>query len=327
MAEKKLSDSDFAELFESVGPAELANRTGNALRQVMRRRLNVEKYLGRELIPPNFTMARRPSKPAIHPFRVNLEIQNGVVLIGSDGHYWPGKASTAHRAFVKFAKEMKPRAIIFNGDALDGASISRWPSIGWESRPSLIQEIEACQERLGEIEHACRTRRIWNLGNHDARFETRLATVAPEFAKVRGVHLKDHFPQWETAWATWINNEVVIKHRFKGGVHATHNNTVNAGKTVVTSHLHAAKVTPFSDYNGDRWGVDTGCLAEPNGKQFEYSEDNPKNHRSAFCVLTFKDGRLLQPQLALVVDENLIDYCGQLIEVPDAQAKRKAKAA
>src|SRR5262249_18428528 len=153
-------------------------------------------------------------------------------LIGSDGHFWPGKKSTATRAFIKFAREQEPRAIILNGDALDFASISRHPPIGWESTPTVQQEIEAGQEIFHEIESAAtrRCKRIWTLGNHDSRFETRIATHAPEFAKVKGIHLQDHFPLWEPAWSAWINDEVVVKHRFKGGIHATHNNTMWAGK-------------------------------------------------------------------------------------------------
>ena len=55
-----------------------------------------------------------------------------------------------------------------------------------------------------------------------------------------------------------VNGNVVIKHRMKGGIHAAHKNTLHAGTTMVTGHLHSLKVTPFSDYNGTRWGVDTG---------------------------------------------------------------------
>ena len=188
--------------------------------------------------------------------------------------------------------------MVSNGDAFDGASISRHAPLGWEKRPTVIQELETCKERHGEVEAAAgKARKIWNLGNHDSRFEARLAAVAPEYANVHGMHLADHFPVWEKAWACWVNDEVVIKHRWKGGLHAVHNNTVNAGKTVVTGHLHSLKVTPYSDYNGTRFGVDTGTMADCFGPQFEYIEDNPRNWRSGFAVLTFHRGRLLWPEL------------------------------
>src|SRR5690606_7816291 len=116
-----------------------------------------------------------------------------------------------------------------NGDAFDGASISRHPPIGWEERPTVIQEIEACQERLGEIEQAAgKARKVWTLGNHDMRFAARLASAAPEYAKVHGLRLEDHFPFWEFGWSCWINDDVVVKHRHRGGIHAAHNSTLHA---------------------------------------------------------------------------------------------------
>jgi hypothetical protein len=86
---------------------------------------------------------------------------------------------------------------------------------------------------------------------------------------------------------------------------------------MVTNHLHSQKVTPYTDYNGDRWGVDTGTLAEPFGPQFQdYCEDNPVNWRSGFAMLTFERGRLLQPELIRVVEEGVVDFRGRLWDVP-----------
>jgi hypothetical protein len=262
--------------------------------------------------------------PPEAPHRIYFDVSDGIVAVASDAHYWPGIRSTAHRAFVKFCGEFPNiKAVVMNGDVHDGAQTSRHAPIGWETRPSVIQEIEAGQERLGEIESALskqsgKVRKIWTLGNHDARFETRLATVAPEYARVHGVHLKDHFPTWDTAWSAWVNDDVVIKHRYKGGIHATHNNAVNSGKTMVTGHLHSLKVTPFTDYNGDRWGVDTGTLAQVGGPQFlDYMEDGPANWRAGFAVLTFWKGRLLWPELVHVIDEEagLVSFQGRVWSV------------
>jgi hypothetical protein len=155
------------------------------------------------------------------------------------------------------------------------------------------------------------------MGNHDSRFETRLAANAPEYQHVEGFALKDHLPNWAPCWSLWLNEDVVIKHRWKGGIHATHNNTVNSGMTMVTGHLHSLKVTPFDDYHGTRWGVDTGTLADPHGPQFtDYLEDAPTNWRSGFAVLTFHRGRLLWPELCRVMDERHVDFRGHVIEVP-----------
>lgn len=308
------SDADFITLFEKHGAAETARRIGVHERNVQARRSRLETKIGRQIRAPQKT-TRLGSD---HPGRICFNVKDGIVLVGGDGHYWPGEPSTAHRAFVQFCKTMKPAAVVMNGDAFDGATISRHPPIGWENRPSVEDELEAVQERLGEIEAAAfKARKVWTLGNHDGRFETRLATVAPEYARVHGFHLKDHFPHWEAAWSCWINDDVVIKHRGpKGGVHATHNNTIAAGKTMVTNHLHSLKVTPYDDYNGTRFGVDTGTLADPNGPQFlDYSEDNPKNHRSGFAVLTFWRGILMWPEIVAVFDKDHVQFRGELIKV------------
>jgi hypothetical protein len=257
-------------------------------------------------------MKKEQSSPRTH-----IPIRDGIVLVGSDGHYWPGKPSTAHRAFVHFARRLGPKAVIYNGDAFDGASISRHPPIGWETRPSVADEIEACKERLKEIKEAAfDARKIWSLGNHDGRFETRLASVASEFARVTGFHLQDHFPDWTPCWDAWINKDVVVKHRYKGGAHAPYNNTLHSGKTMITGHLHSAKVQPITDLNGTRFGVDTGCLADPWGPQFvDYTENGQKDWRSGFCVLTFIGGKLLWPELVTVWDKSTVQFRGEIIKV------------
>ena len=252
-----------------------------------------------------------------HRGRIDLEIEDGIVLVGSDAHIWPGDPTPAMRAFVwacrKFRKEL--RAVVLNGDIVDGARISRHPSIGWESKPTLIEELGAVQKQLREIRKAASDgpEYIWTLGNHDARFETAIANALPEFERVQGVHLRDHFPDWEPAWSCWINDDLVIKHRFKGGIHAPWNNTIYAGKSIATGHLHSLKVTPFSDYNGTRWGVDTGTLSAPYSDPFvHYTEANPVNWRAGFVVFTFRKGEMLWPELVVVRDKDSWMFRGQV---------------
>lgn len=315
---KNTSDKDLKDTVERLGIDSAAKFLKLGYTTV-RRRVEKMKQEGVEINPLNPAGKREIDQSAReHPQRYEIEVQTGTAIIFSDAHYWPGKASVAHRALVKMVHEKTPEAIICNGDAVDMAQASRHPPIGWEARPTIQQEIEAAQERLGEILSACtkRTRKAWNLGNHDARFETRLAAVAPEYAKVAGIHLHDHFPEWERAWSTWINNDVVVKHRWKGGDHATWNNTIKSGKTTVTGHLHSAHVQPFTDYNGTRFGVDTGCLANTYGPQFtNYTEDNPRNWVSGFGILTFRKGQLLWPELVVAWDKDHVQYRGEIIRV------------
>lgn len=322
MAEKSCSEEEFISLFEKYGPAKLSKLLGVTVRNIYRRREVLERKLDRPIKSPD--SSPNPTRLASeYPKRLNLKIQDGVVLVGSDAHYWPDAEWVAHRAFLLLAKRLKPRAVVLNGDVVDGATTGRHPKIGWQHAPTVQEELEAVDLRTDEIRAAAKGAALyWTIGNHDMRFESRLANNAGEYEGVKGTRLSDHFPHWTMCWSLWLNNDVVVKHRFKGGVHATHNNALWSGKTMVTGHLHSLKVTPFTDYPDEfdgyhrtRFGVDTGTLNDPNGPHADYDEDNPKNHRSGFAVLTFRDGRLLWPELVMVVDENHVQFRGELIKV------------
>jgi hypothetical protein len=320
MTTPNISDAEFIELWKTHKSAAAIHKIiGGNIRTLQRRRANLETKYGLLLEAKN--PHGRPERPQSAYERKQLGVLNGVGIVFSDAHYWPGIVTTAHKALLWAIKEFKPSFIVCNGDALDGASISRFSPSGVAGKePTLIEELKACQERLSEVEEAAKEARhnvklIYTWGNHDARFNARLATNAPQFAETYGFKLEDHFPNWEFCMTCWPTEDLVIKHRYKGGVHATHNNTATAGKSIVTGHLHSLKVTPYADYNGNRFGVDTGTLAEPYGPQFSYGEDNPLNHRSGFAILTFKDGKLLWPELVHKWDEGQIEFRGQIINV------------
>ena len=310
--EPVLSDADFIQLFREIGPEALHKRSGISVRGIYDRRRRLE-------MRHNVTIDGPKNNPQFRSFtprdpRLHVEIKEGVVIVGSDPHYWPGPASLMHRAFVFLAKHYAKdlRLAVLNGDVIDGATVSRFPG-NWEKRPTLHEELEAAKDRLHEIEQATgKTRKIWTLGNHDDRFERRIATVAPEYAKIHGVHLKDHFPFWEPTMSVWINNEVVIKHNWKGGQNAVLNNLKGSGKSMITGHLHAAQVICYSDYNGTRFGVDTGTMEDPYAPQFSYSADNPRDHRSGIAILKFKKGKLMYPQLVLPWSETQVQMSGEI---------------
>ncbi len=199
---------------------------------------------------------------------ITLNIDNGCVIVAGDAHYIPNELpSTAHRALVKVLKgdiDNLPRIrhLVINGDVLDASSISKHNRIGWEVRPVLKEELELCQDRMHEIDLAASKgcSRSWTVGNHDQlRFDSRLAALVPEFFGIHGFALADHFPNWEFAWSCEINDDIVVKHRWKGGAHAPYNNCVASGKTIITGHLHSAKVIPYTDYSGTRFGVSPQC--------------------------------------------------------------------
>lgn len=319
MPAPKCTDQEFIELWKTHGGAAAVGKVlGMVDRDVAERRRRIEHRYHIQLEAKDKVRSEFYAhlSPREHKARHTMEIQNGQVVVFSDAHFWPGVRTTAFRGMLQLIRDLKPAVVINNGDAFDGASISRWPRIGWDSKPSVIDELRACEQRLCEIKDASgKAKLIWPLGNHDARFETRLAQNAPEFEGVKGFHLKDHFPDWLPCWSVWLN-DVVVKHRYHNGIHAVRNNIAKGGKSMVTGHLHSLKVTPMTDYNGTRFGVDTGTLAEPSGPQFQdYTEDGPLDWRSGFVVLTFHKGRLLWPEVVNVFGPNEIEFRGSLLKV------------
>jgi DNA-binding Lrp family transcriptional regulator len=320
MRKRSCTDQEFIGLWNKHGSVvELSKILGITERNVNARRRKIEEKHGIILAG----VARNsPDFKVTYPennIRVNVTLKNGVIVVGSDCHYWPGIISTAHRAFVKIIKEIKPRMVVMNGDVFDGASISRHPVSGWGTTPTVKQELEACQERLKEVEKAARGSALhWTWGNHDMRFNARLAAqVGDTWRGVEGMNLTDHFPMWKFSTSIMVNETIQIKHRLYNGIHAAYNATLKSGISTVNGHLHSLKVTPWTDLTGTRYGVDTGSLANVWGDQFEYTEDSTRNHRSGFAVLTFIDGKLMPPELVEVMNEDAgeVYFRGELIKV------------
>jgi transposase len=315
----KVSDEEIIEAYRQMQSTKaVCDRFGLSVQTVCRRKREIERKRGLVLPVadhrPAYNTAEIDHSRAVY----KLGVTDGTILIGSDFHVWPGERTTMQRAFIQFAAMLKPVAVIANGDVFDGASISRFPSIGWEAKPSVKAELEAVSDFLGDVVKAAgKAKRIWNLGNHDSRFESRIAANAPEFAGVKGVHLKDHFEQWTPAWRCDINDDVVVKHRGVGGEHADWNNVLKSGMTFVTGHDHRLGVVPYHDYRGIRFGVRTGYMAEsPMDAQFvNYLEASMPNWIPGFAVLTFKDGRLLWPEIVNKHADGIVQFRGQLHEV------------
>ena len=306
MAAATCTDQEFIQLWrETQSPAEIAKILQVDLRNVYRRRVTIEKNHQIEL---TVNTKKSPTFNVTYPgngVRATVEIDHGTIVVASDCHYWPGHVTTAHKAFVKVIEAISPQMIVMNGDVFDGASISRHDPNGWATTPTVKQELDACIERLTEIENVAANAKLhWTWGNHDMRFNTRLASqVGSAWQGVQGMNLTDHFPRWKFSTSIMVNENTMIKHRWHNGIHATYNNALKSGTSVITGHLHSLKVLPWTDYTGTRYGVDTGTLAGIDDESFAYAEDSPKNWRSGFAVLTYDEGILLPPELCQVLDE------------------------
>lgn len=305
---RKVTDGEFIAAWKRLAsPALVSKALGLDIRNVYKRRDRIEQAHGILLETVTDDKGGRPKVlvPKLG-FRAMQEKISGTVIIGSDGHFWPGERSAAFAAMVELIKELRPSMIIMNGDSFDGARISRHLPGGWANLPDVADELDAVRERHAEIESVapdgCPL--IWAAGNHDSRFGARLAQGAPEYIKVKGFDIADHFPAWQFCWSIWLNDNTIVKHRYHQGVHAAYQNTLKSGKNIVTGHTHAMGATHWADYNGIRWGIQTGTLSEmgPETDKFAYAEDNPANHSQGFAVLSYTEGgMLLEPEFCRVI--------------------------
>jgi predicted phosphodiesterase len=333
MAGYHLTDAEFiTEWNNSPSAVEMAKKCEINIRNLLKRRRAIESRNNIVLVAKggkqdklqyqNIPISRAEETP--HHARREIQMEKGRVVVFSDAHFWPDDYTTAYKALLMIIKEFRPRVVIANGDVFDGSQASRHPRIGWSNTPTIKEELEACKEFMGNIEKASiGAELIWTLGNHDARFETFLAAQASQYEGVEGFTLKDHFPLWKPCWSYWVNSDTMIKHRWKGGFSAGRANSLNAGVNIITGHTHNLAVQPITDFSpafrhngGTRYGVQTGTLAEPNSEQFvHYTEDNPKDWRSGFALLSFERGRLMLPELIQVCGEDEFEFRGCINKV------------
>jgi hypothetical protein len=307
----KVSDQDFIRTWRATGGRATAVMKAlgmQSVRGVYSRRAKLEERYGIGLpsAGDGNGMHRGDAGASLIDYRPRLTLDgfSGQAVIFSDAHFWPGLETVAYRALLEVIKELKPKLVIANGDILDGAKVSRFPPDGWEKRPRMYDELEEVKTRMAAIRHAYRgARHVRTIGNHCTRFDRYLAVNAGEFEGIEGFRLKDHLPEWEETVSFFINKHTMVKHRLANGQHAAFNNTLKSGTNIFTGHTHRLQVTPWGDYNGRRYGCETGCLAEIGGPQFAYAEDGPSAGCSGFAVATFdKTGRLLYPELVEVID-------------------------
>jgi predicted phosphodiesterase len=308
----KKKDEEFIALWNKLGsPTLVAKATGTNPRSASNRRASLEIRYGIKL--PSHGSLRDPKKEkpkkrelAAHNVRRGIDVDKVKrVIVFSDAHF-TDTTTTAFKALLIMIKEFKPQVIICNGDAFDGQILSRFPSINYDKKPNVLQELNACRYHLDEIvkHRPAGCELIWTLGNHDMRYESWLVNKVPEYSGVDGFSLKYHFPEWKTCWSYWIGEDTVVKHRHRGGRNAGYSNLQAAGNTnIITGHTHVLAIQPITNYQGTYWGVQTGCLADPMSPTFEYCEDGPKDWRSGFVMLSFDQDRMLMPEMIMVSDE------------------------
>lgn len=237
----------------------------------------------------------------------HLDHDYTAILFG-DEHFWPERlveTSAALWVLLQVIDDIKPDALISMGDSFDGFSISRHPPHGWASGPSVEEELEANRLYLDMISACAPDADKFHLwGNHDARYDSRLASMAGQFEGVKGMTLEDHFSDWTWVEHLSLSDTLEVWHSWHGGTHAAYNNTLKAGRSTATGHTHRCTVSEYSDLNGHRYGIETGTLADPSGPQFFYCGNRPTNWQMGFVVVDVLVGGKVEihPERVIVSD-------------------------
>jgi len=237
----------------------------------------------------------RDKRNALHPRldHLSLEIPSCRVLVGSDWHIWPGYRSRAETAFFHVLKTETFDVIVLNGDVTDQPQVSRHGPGMSIPPPRLQDEIAEAQVRVAEVAKLARKRNadvrlVWIFGNHDIRMWRYIANNAPELGEM--LTFEDRFPAWEFTVSMDINEGACwLKHRWHGGIHAAYNNVLRSGGTLVTGDTHRLAMVRWGDYNGVRYGIETGMLGDPRGPQFTYTDNTPVNWCPGFAELLVTD--------------------------------------
>lgn len=322
MGIRTVSDDEFIAVWERLQSAtEVAKELGITARNVFARRRRLESVRGIVLGIANHHATDQPSEAArmvISSRRDTnrLEITDGTIIVGSDAHYSPGHIPTAHKALCNLIADLgsQVKAVVLNGDILDGGSISRHPRIRWQKRPTVKAELEAVVDRLGEIEKIVKpgTRLMRTYGNHCARFETRLANQVPEYEGIGGFLLRDHLPFWQDSDRIDVNDDMVIIHDWHSGLHSGWNDVLKGGCHTVTGHTHELSCKAHKGFKDLHYGIKTGMLADEFQEEFDYRIGKPgMNWQSGFAVLTWVDGMLLYPEFASVRDDGHCYFRGK----------------
>ena len=147
MFEPKQSDKLFIETWQRLQSATLvAKELGLSIRHTQTRRKTIEDRYRINLDSTSTQPQAKSGRAAQTPgnMRREINLKDGMVVVFSDAHFWPDDPSPAYRALLKFLEtyKQKIKVVVNNGDAFDGASISRFPAQSWDKLPTVKEELD-----------------------------------------------------------------------------------------------------------------------------------------------------------------------------------------
>ncbi len=221
--------------------------------------------------------------------------QNRILLL-TDIHL-PYHDIDALSLALHWGYERKPNAIILNGDTMDMYQASRF--IKDRRLRDLNGEIEMTRDFLAQLREEFDCPVYFKIGNHEARWENYLKTVAPELLGIADFELSSILRFGELG-VTEIKSNQVIKagklsimhghefgHQVFSPVNAARGLYMKAKASSIIGHHHQTSEHSEKDLNGEvvtTWSVGSLCGLSP-----EYMPYNKWNHGFAW-IETFDNG-------------------------------------
>ena len=221
--------------------------------------------------------------------------QNRILLL-NDIHL-PYHDEQALSIALQWGYERNPNAIILNGDTIDMYAASRF--IKDRRLRDLAGELDMAREFLRDIREQFNCPVYFKIGNHEARWENYLKTVAPELLGIADFEL-DNILRFGELGVTLIKDKQIIKagklsilhghefgHSVFSPVNAARGLYMRAKASSIIGHHHQTSEHSEKDLTGDvvtTWSV--GCLC---GLEPEYMPYNKWNHGFAW-IETHQNG-------------------------------------
>lgn len=221
-----------------------------------------------------------------------MPILNNRILLLTDIHL-PYHDEKALDTALTWGKGKNPNAIILNGDTIDMYQASRY--IKDRRLRDLAGELEMTREFLKQLKEEFDCPIYFKIGNHEARWENYLKSVAPELLGIADFELKNVLRFGELGVMEIKSTQIIkvgklnVMHGHEFGhsvfspVNAARGLYMRAKANSMIGHHHQTSEHSEKDLNGDvvtTWSV--GTLA---GLSPEYMPFNKWNHGFAWIDL------------------------------------------
>ena len=263
-------------------------------------RKQAEEMTGITLPPHNnkYNEVTRIERNNLPPLINRISINNDIpysVLIFSDAHF-EGHETPSFLMMIQILNDLvktrQLKCVIANGDIMDLAILSTFAKYTLEIEPqqrTVQQEILDSQAQLNKIQAIINKskypiKQLATFGNHETRLSKFVSQMGRQFEDFEGFKMQNLFPDWEWAMSHILDDTVIVKHKFIGGIHTGYQNSMRAGMNIITGHTHQLAIRSFNTYSNSAMSIQTGHLSQ---QYHPYLQDNVANDwNNGFAVVT-----------------------------------------